>query len=40
VAYKESNGYVIDEQGKPPDFVMEIASRRTVRQDIAGKRNG
>lgn len=40
VAYKENNGYTIDEQGKPPDFVMEIASRRTGRQDIVGKRNG
>ena len=40
VAYKENNGYTIDEQGKPPDFVMEIASRRTGGQDIAAKRNG
>ena len=40
VSYKESNGYTIDEQGKPPDFVMEIASRRTGRQDIARKRDG
>ena len=28
-AYRDNNGYVISEQGKPPDFVMEIASRRT-----------
>ena len=40
VSYKENNGYTIDEQGKPPDFVMEIASRRTGRQDIVGKRDG
>ena len=39
VAYKESNGYLIDEQGKPPDFVMEIASRRTGRVDSVNKRN-
>ena len=26
-AYKSSNGYIISEQGKPPDFVLEIASR-------------
>ena len=39
VAYKESNGYIIDEQGKPPDFVLEIASRRTGRVDSVEKRN-
>jgi Uma2 family endonuclease len=39
VAYKESNGYIIDEQGKPPDFVLEIASRRTGREDVTNKRN-
>ena len=39
VAYKESNGYIIDEQGKPPDFVLEIASPRTGRVDAIDKRN-
>ena len=39
VAYKESNGYIIDEQGKPPDFVLEIASPRTGRVDVEDKRN-
>ena len=39
VAYKESNGYIIDEQGKPPDFVLEIASPRTGRVDTVEKRN-
>ena len=39
VAYKESNGYIIDEQGKPPDFVLEIASRRTGRVDAIDKRS-
>ena len=39
VAYKESNGYIIDEQGKPPDFVLEIASPRTGRVDVVDKRN-
>ena len=24
-AYEASNGYIIEEQGKPPDFVLEIA---------------
>ena len=27
------NGYSIPEQGKPPDFVMEVASDRTARRD-------
>ncbi len=31
--YLESNGYIISEQGKPPDFVLEIASPRTGRVD-------
>ena len=39
VAYKESNGYVISEQGKPPDFVMEVASRSTADRDIGEKRD-
>ena len=38
-AYKQSNAYVISEQGKPPDFVLEIASRRTGREDVVEKRN-
>ena len=29
-AYRDSNGYIISEQGKPPDFVLEIASRSTA----------
>ena len=33
-----ANGYVISEQGKPPDFVLEIASRRTGRIDATEKR--
>ena len=37
-AYRASNGYVITEQGKPPDFVLEIASRRTGREDTGPKR--
>ncbi len=27
------NGYLIPEQGKPPDFVMEVASESTARRD-------
>ena len=36
--YKANNGYVISEQGKPPDFVLEIASRRTGHIDVGEKR--
>ena len=38
-AYKASNAYVISEQGKPPDFVMEIASRSTGLIDVTDKRD-
>ena len=34
----ERQGYDIDEQGKPPDFVMEIASKTTGRVDYTDKR--
>jgi hypothetical protein len=34
----ETNGYVIDEAGKPPDFVLEIASEHTARRDYIVKR--
>ena len=37
-AYQDSNGYVISEQGKPPDFVLEIASRSTGQRDVERKR--
>ena len=37
-AYASSNGHVISEQRKPPDFVLEIASRRTGRIDTREKR--
>ena len=37
-AYEASNGYVIEEQGKPPDFVLEIASRHTGNIDVVEKR--
>ncbi len=38
-AYRASNGYVISEQGKPPDFVLEIASASTGQTDIGAKRD-
>ena len=34
------NGYVISEVGKPPDFVLEVASRSTGRRDYTVKRRG
>ena len=37
-AYEASNGYIIEEQGKPPDVVLEIASPRTGHVDAGEKR--
>ena len=37
-AYEASNGYVISEQGKPPDFVLEVASASTADTDTGAKR--
>ena len=37
--YGASNGYVISEQGKPPDFVLEVASESTAEVDIGLKRD-
>ena len=37
-AYYASNAYVVSEQGKPPDFVLEIASRSSGRTDTGPKR--
>ena len=33
------NGYLIPEQGKPPDFVLEVASESTGRRDETVKRD-
>ena len=33
------NGYVISEVGKPPDFVLEVASKSTGRNDYTYKRD-
>ena len=35
--YEDDNGYIVSEQGKPPDLVLEIASRHTWRVDIEDK---
>ena len=37
-AYAASNGYVISEQGKPPDFALETASPSTGLEDTGPKR--
>ena len=37
-AYCDTNGYVISEQGKPPDLVLEIASQATGHIDVGAKR--
>ncbi len=37
-AYESSNGYIISEQGKPPDFVLEVASPSTAEIDVGDKR--
>ena len=36
----EQWGFAIEDQGKPPDFVMEVASPHTYRNDIGRKRTG
>ena len=36
----QRNGYVISEVGKPPDFVLEVAYRRTGQADYTRKRFG
>ena len=38
-AYYRSNGYIISEQGKPPDFVLEITSPSTAHSDVNEKRD-
>ena len=38
-AYKASNGYIVSEQGKPPDFVLEVASVSTADIDTGVKRD-
>ena len=36
--YAENNGYIVSEQGKPPDFVLEVASVSTAHVDTGDKR--
>ena len=37
-AYEATNGYLLTEQGKPPDMALEIASQRTAHKDVGVKR--
>ena len=37
-SHRSNNGYIIAEQGKPPDFILEIASRSTGSEDVGDKR--
>ena len=37
-AYRATNGYMVSEQGKPPDLVLEIASVATGHIDVGEKR--
>ena len=37
--YEERNGYIIDEMGKPPDFILEVGSRYTARTDLNEKKD-
>jgi len=36
--YRDNNGYIVSEQGKPPDFVLEVASVSTASIDTGAKR--
>ena len=36
--YRENNGYVVSEQGKAPDLVLEVASESTRETDVVAKR--
>ncbi len=38
-AYEARNGYVVSEQGKAPDFILEVASRHTASDDLEGKKD-
>ena len=37
--YDDHRGYIISEQGKPPDFVLEVASMSTAEADVGEKRD-
>ena len=37
--YSANNGYIVEDQGKSPDFVLEVASRSTGDEDTGPKRD-
>ena len=37
--YRQDNGYIVSRQGKPPDFVLEVASESTGAMDTGVKRD-
>ena len=39
-AIEDNNGYEIDDVGKPPELVLEVASQHTGRRDYTVKREG
>ena len=39
-AYHASNGYIVSEQGKPPDFILEVASESTGATDTGRQAPG
>jgi hypothetical protein len=39
-AIEDNNGYEIDDVGKSPEFVLEVASQHTGRRDYTAKRDG
>ena len=38
-AYQARNGYMVSEQGKPPDFILEVGSRHTASADLGVKKD-
>ena len=36
--YRHNNGYIVSNQGKPPDFVLAVASVSTAHEDVGPKR--
>ena len=38
-AYQARNGYMVSEQGKPPDFILEVGSQHTASADLGVKKD-
>lgn len=39
LGYQWRNGYVVSEQGKAPDFILEVGSRHTAGEDLGEKKD-